>query len=238
MNSPTDTISFRYRFLLLAGRTREFFILLDKKTLNLIQNANSPRPEWTRLSSNKCPNCPLNEKENPYCPAALSLAEPIETFKSDLSYEEADVELTTPDRVYRKTTSLQNAISSLFGIYMTTSGCPVLAKLKPLVRLHLPFASLEETTYRTIAIYLMAQYFLYKRGQTPDWDLKDLPSIFEDIRIVNESFRKRISGVQIEEASLNAIFRLDYFARFTSITLLDKGLSSLEPWFEPYFHEI
>jgi len=50
---------------------------------------------------------------------------------------------------------------------------PIFEKLKPMVRFHLPFASIEETKYRAISMYLLAQYFLYQQGSQPDWDLKN-----------------------------------------------------------------
>ena len=72
----------------------------------------------------------------------------IHSFKDSISYEEVEVFITTKARTYMKRTTLQKGLSSLLGIYMVTSGCPTMEKLKPMVRYHLPFATEEETKYR------------------------------------------------------------------------------------------
>ena len=84
------------------------------------------------------------------------------------SYEEVDVRISTDERSYVKHTTMSEALSSLLGVYMVTSGCPIMDKLRPMVRFHLPMASSEETTFRAIAMYLVAQYFRARHGQDPD----------------------------------------------------------------------
>lgn len=61
----------------------------------------------------------------------------------------------TEERTYSKDTLLQQGLASLLGIVMTTSGCPVLEPLKPMVRFHLPFATLTETVYRMVSMCLV-----------------------------------------------------------------------------------
>ena len=39
----------------------------------------------------------------------------------------------------------RQAIISPLGIYMVTSGCPIMNKLRPMVRFHPPFATIAET---------------------------------------------------------------------------------------------
>ena len=58
-----------------------------------------------------------------------------------------------------------SVVFSLIGIYMVTSGCPIMDKLRPMARFHLPFASTEETIYRAISTYLLGQYFLEQKGK-------------------------------------------------------------------------
>ena len=126
-------------------------------------------------------------------------------------------------------------MSSLIGIFMSTSGCPVMDKLRPMVRTHLPFATLEETVIRSLSMYLLAQYFIAKRGGKPDWDMRDLVKIYADVRIVNDHFFKRIAKIQIQDASLNAVVHLDCFANFTNSTLVEQGLDEVEKMFAAYF---
>tara|TARA_B100000686_G_scaffold86198_1_gene93073 strand:- start:90 stop:251 length:162 start_codon:yes stop_codon:yes gene_type:complete len=47
----------------------------------------------------------------------------------------------TDERCYVEHTTMTEAVSSLLGIYMVTSGCPVMDKLRPMVRFHLPLAT-------------------------------------------------------------------------------------------------
>lgn len=117
---------------------------------------------------------------------------------------------------------------------MVTSGCPVMDKLRPMVRTHLPFATGEETMYRVLSMYLLAQYFLYKEGQRPDWDLKNLAEIYEAIHTVNKSFCQRLSGIHIKDASLNAVAQLDNFADITSFSLEINRLDQIKRLFHAY----
>jgi len=158
------TISFHYKFTLSDGNIKEFDVELDGETLSLISKKKRSYPEWTRLPYHKCPNCPLSDAQNPQCPIAANLVDLVEFFKDSISHEEVDVEITMETRRYVKRTSLQIGISSLIGIYMVTSGCPVMDKLRPMVKTHLPFATREETMYRVLSMYLLAQYFLSKEG--------------------------------------------------------------------------
>lgn len=161
----------------------------------------------------------------------------VDFFKGTYSYEEVDVRLETPERSYSKRTSVQQAVSSVLGIYMVTSGCPIMNKLRPMVRFHLPFATIAETAYRAIAMYLMAQYFRKKRGLEPDWDLRDLALIYEDIQRVNTSFLKRLDEIETRDASANALVILDCFASQVAFSIDEEDLSEFEVFFAPYLQK-
>ena len=90
----------------------------------------------------------------------MSLAGLIDLFHDSISYDKVDVSIETESRHYSKNTALHNALASLVGVLLATSGCPVLGKLKPMVRHHLPLASVQETIYRVLSMYLLAQYFM------------------------------------------------------------------------------
>ena len=233
-DSP-DKISYHYKFIFSNGIGREFNLALDRKTLNLISVPRDSYPEWAELKCFKCPNCSLGESKVRFCPIAVNLIELIDFFKTLLSYEEVEVLIETEARRYMKHTTLQKGLSSLIGIYMVTSGCPVMDKLKPMVRHHLPFATLEETRYRVISMYLLAQYFLFRRGRVPDWELKNLIKIYDDIRIVNKSFCKRLSEIKIKDASVNAVVILDTLADFILFSMDKDTLKDMESQFSAYF---
>jgi hypothetical protein len=227
-------ITFHYKFKMSDGRLKEFLVQLDGETLSLIPKQRDSYPEWTRLSDHQCPNCPLKESEHPRCPIAANLTDVVEVFKDSISHEEAEIEIETESRTYSKRTSLQNGISSLIGIYMVTSGCPVMDKLKPMVRTHLPFATAEETMYRAVTMYLLAQYFLWKSGKNPDWEMSELVKIYEEVRVVNKSFCKRLLETRIQDSTLNAIVHLDCFADMTSFSLQEEKLNQIQRLFGAY----
>ncbi len=120
---------------------------------------------------------------------------------------------------------------------MVTSGCPVMDKLKPMVRYHLPFATEDETRYRVISMYLIAQYFIHRKGEEPDWDLKNLVKIYDEVRVVNKSFSKRLSNIKIEDASINALIILDCFADFVKFSISKDMLDDMKTMFRAYLEK-
>ena len=235
--NPEDLIEYRYTFNLQDGTEKAFDVQLDSKTLNMVQQERDDYPEWTQLSCNQCPNCPLSQEEHPRCPIAANMVELSDFFRETVSYEEVDVEIQTQDRRYTKRTSVQQSLSSLLGIYMVTSGCPVMDKLRPMVRFHLPFANLEETTYRALSMYLMAQFFILRNGGRPDWALQNLVRIYEDVQTVNQSFFKRLDQIANQDASTNALVILDTFANFVVFSIDESMLDDIEVLFQAYLRE-
>lgn len=108
-------------------------------------------------------------------------------------------------------------------------------KLRPMVRTHLPFATVEETMYRVLSMYLLAQYFVAKRKKEPDWELKKLVNIYSDIAIVNKHFRERLSAIKLNDATVNALVNLNCFADFTAFAIEENHLDEIELLFQAYF---
>lgn len=221
-------IVYKYTFVFTEEKKIEFVLTFDSENFNLqTQNVES-YPEWTYLSYHKCHICPLNETETKYCPTAVSLVPLINTFSSFTSYENVELRVETPQRIYIKNTTVQKGLSSLIGLYMTTTNCPILSKLKPLARFHLPVATAEETFFRVVSMFLIQQYLLLQQGKTPDWTLKDLTNLYEDIKIVNKSFCDRISSVIEKDASVNALIILNCFAEWIYLTIKKPNLKQIE----------
>jgi heterodisulfide reductase subunit C len=233
VHSSAGKVTYNYKFIFKNGAQREFNIELDGVTLNLIQTIDKARPEWTKLSCFKCPNCTLNDQYE-FCPVAVNMEDIIDYFRNFASHEPVEVIVATPERNYIKRVPLQHGVSSLIGIYMVTSGCPVFEKLKPMVRFHLPFATIEETKYRAISMYLLGQYFLYQQGSQPDWDLKKLAQAYENVRIVNESFCKRLRTIEGKDATLNALIVLDIFADSVNFSIDSHMVDDLDYLFRGY----
>jgi hypothetical protein len=231
----TDVITFRYVFTFKNGIEKEFKIRLDNKTLRLIQAEDKPPSVWAALKNFKCPNCPLDESKYEFCPIATNIIELIDYFKNRESIEEVDLLVETQERKYLKHVPLQAGLSSLLGIYMVTAGCPILEKLKPMVRYHLPFATVEDTTYRVVTMYLLAQFFLCRQGKEPDWDLKNLTKIYNDIQAVNKNVCDKLSEIISRDAAANALVKLDYPALYISLRLNKNILDEIESYFNAYF---
>jgi len=234
---PEYVKKLRYQFRFSNGKQQEFTVRLRHPSLDLIAEHRQELPSWARLTFHQCPNCPLDALRHSYCPIAVNLAEVIETFKDSFSIEEADVTISSEAREYHKHVPLQTGVSSLIGLYMVTSGCPIMDKLRPMASTHLPFATVEETMVRAISIYLLAQYFLQKRGKKPDWELKNLVKIYDDITRVNGAFSKRLKSISPKDASLNALFGLDCFANITAFSIQEDELNEIEALFQAYLNE-
>ncbi len=169
------------------------------------QRARPQAPRWAALGYNQCPNCPLTVKDCAYCPAAVDLVDVVTDFQKLPAVETAKVTVQTPDRDYQKDTALEEGLRSLMGLIMASSACPILQKLKPNARNHLPFASQDEFIIRSAALYLLRQYFNYREGKRPDWDLQGLISINEELGTLNQAFWQRIHEACESDSNLKAL---------------------------------
>lgn len=231
MSDTADMFFYHYRFRFGGGQEKEFRLALDRHTLNLLSPGAESCPSWAELAFCRCDHCLLEAPQNKYCPAAASLSGVVKAFGSAVSYEKTDILIETAERTYAKHTTLQKGLSSLVGILMVTSGCPVMEKLKPMVRFHLPFADETETKYRVMSMYLLAQFFRKRLGKEADWEMKDLVRIYENVRLVNRGIAKRLSGIKIEDASVNSLLILDCFADAVNFSLNREQLADLEALF-------
>jgi len=227
-----ENLVFYYTFTKEDGSIKIFEIELNQQTLELIHEPFSKLPVWTELEFNKCLNCPLNKEQTPNCPVAANIVEMVEIFKDSKSFENATVQITTSQREYRKEASLQQGVSSMLGIIMVSAGCPILSKLRPMVRFHLPFASTEETIYRAVSMYLVNQYFKSQNGIDPDWKLNGLMDIYKKIHDVNITFFNRLSSLKGKDANVNALIILDNFANYINFSIDRKKLSKIKWMFD------
>ncbi|OGS59436.1 MAG: hypothetical protein A3J79_12355 [Elusimicrobia bacterium RIFOXYB2_FULL_62_6] len=231
--TETKPICYKYIFKFDNQEEKVLDIQLDPNTLDLLPKKRDKYPEWTALDFAKCPVCPYNSAEKPYCPIAVNVAEALETFADKESFRAVDVQVVSDERDYFKKTTLQAALSSVMGIYMASSGCSVMGVLKPMVRHHLPFASIDETMFRTVSTYLVGQYVLKHKGQTPDWDLAKLMSAYKKIEELNKAIVARFRKVSTKDANYNALIILDIFAKFVPMTIertLSKKDLRLSEW--------
>lgn len=234
MEEITSEFTLDFSFLFKDGKEKRVKIRIDEKTLNVIRPKIKIPPKWTELSNFKCPHCPIDESKFKYCPLAVNLNDVITDFTEFHSYEEVDVTIQTKARTYYKHTSLQNALGSLLGIVMVANDCPVMGKLKPMMRYHLPFATLEETDYRVLSMYLLAQYVIKKEGGKPDWEMNNLKNLYEDIKLLNKNVCKMLSKIGPKDAIVNAVVILNNFAEYITFLLSKKMLQRLKILFKDY----
>ena len=216
-----------YDFFLNDGQKKTFAVRLDSETISLIRPASGLKPDWTKLEYEQCRNCPLDSASQPYCPVAVNIADIVVEFKDMLSTEECKVRCWTPERTYLKKTSITEGITSLFGIIMATSDCPILEFLKPMARFHLPFSTAEETTVRATSLFLLRLYFEAGKKSFPTNAINRFEGHYTQVKLVNEGLFKRISTVGNEDADKNAIVMLHSLSQLLCMETT-YSLSSLE----------
>ncbi len=223
-----DILFFKYKFVL-PEEVKEFSVYLRKSDLSIInQPGEELETDWALLENFACPHCPLDKSTHKYCPVAQNLYKVIKEFGSFNSYEMADVEVETVSRKFQKQTALQSGISSLIGILMPSSGCPVLGKLKPMLYTHLPFASLDETQTRVFSLYLLSQYIRFKKGFEPDWEMNKLIDIYDQISILNKNVSRQIVQLEEKDAGINGLIILNNFAEYVTFTINEKLVDEIE----------
>jgi hypothetical protein len=231
-----DPISIVYSYQFKTGDPVTFHLNLDERSLALMLDKKPAPPAWTVLNHKQCGNCPFDLKKQTHCPVALNFADIAEPFKDMLSHENVNVTVTTRERTYVKETTIQMGLSPLIGIIMTTSGCPVMEHLKPMVRFHLPFASLDETIFRMVSMYLMVQYYRSHDGKVAEWSLDGLMKAYAEVSIVNRDFANRLRDAAKKDANINALVNLDCFAAMMPFAA-EETLKNLKPYFGAYFKD-
>lgn len=233
--ASNEVITYKYVFAFDEDAPRSVEVRLDKANLQLQSEVDeAAAPQWTELTHSQCSNCPLKPEDSPRCPAAVSLVPVMKNFDQSIARKLVNVTVETVNRKYVKKTNLQEALGSLVGLLMVTSGCPVMAKLRPLALTHLPFATMDETNFRMLSMYLLAQFFVQKKTGEADWELKEFLTIHEEVRTVNQFFHERLASVGGQEGSPAALLILDLFSRSLSFSLEEGSLSEIKSVFEPY----
>ncbi|MHB8881402.1 MAG: DUF6901 family protein [Thermodesulfovibrionales bacterium] len=231
-----DTLSIKYTFAFDDGKIEIFTLLLDRQTLSLTGEDLQEKPTWTELLRNRCALCGLDDQSHMHCPIALNMAGIASAFKDCYAYEKVKVMVETEERTYTKETIIQEGLGSLIGIIMVASGCPTMEYLKPMVRFHLPFASLHETIFRMASVYLLAQYFKKQEGQEPAWDLARIEAIYNRVGELNRDFAQRLAEAATKDANANALVNLDCFASMVPLAV-DDILAELKQYFTAYLRQ-
>lgn len=212
-----DRLEIIYKFTLKDGSVQHITVDLDRPAANPAGAA-----PWTALPVNQCPNCPLDAQRHSHCPAALDLVPVITAFAQIISYEQAQVEVETPERTVSKDCQVQQALSSLVALTMATSACPILGKMRNLAMTHLPFATSEETLFRSLGAYLITQLIAERTGGQPDWALDGLKQFYADLEVLNKHFKKRINAAAKQDAAINAVSALGVLSLGVGLSIEDS----------------
>lgn len=228
-----DHISIVYEFTLPDGDQERFDLLIDAQTMELISPRPDEQPFWTQLEFEQCPHCPFTPDTHPHCPVALNLVPAIACFAHLMSYEAMTVNVINDNRSVIQKTSAQEGISSLMGLLIASSSCPITHFFKPMARFHLPFANRDETIWRAAATYLMARYFTEQGLSEADMTLSGLEEIYNDVARLNDAVIQRLRKATSRDSAVNALVHLDVFAKFFTPPLEDS-LALLKATFEPF----
>ncbi|MBI4375403.1 MAG: hypothetical protein HY549_03035 [Elusimicrobia bacterium] len=236
--SPSEKkpIWFRYTFSLDSGGRKVFELRLDPETLLIIPQPELKPPPWARLDYMPCSHCPLDRSRTEYCPIAANIAPVVDGFKDIISCQATDVMVEMDERKIFKHCPVQDGLYPLLGIFMSASGCPVMEPLKPLVRHHLPFSSIEETIYRVLTMYVMGQYMRMQEGLEPDWNLAGVTELYERIKMVNISFCERLKKAMETDSVVNSVVILDAFGSMIK-TPSRRSVETIRNLFKPYLKE-
>jgi hypothetical protein len=236
---PRMTVGLSYTYILQLKNQKElvFDIRLDKETLDLNDDT-LESPPWAARKEFGCKNSRCKLSDEDYCPVAQIIHKLIGSFKNILSTEIVRATVISEQRTCNKTCAIQVAVGSLAGIYMPTCGCPVLGMLKPMVRYHLPFASLEETEFRVFSTYLLAQYLRSRKQLPPDFQFSELNTLFNEIQNINRLAAVKIRELEKSDAIVNGLMILNAFAQMVSFDLEDKDLPHIEPYFRNWLKPV
>ena len=229
-------LALKYRFTLPDSRERVFELQLDRDTAELTSQPPSDPPAWTELGFNQCNGCPFEASKVKHCPAALHLAGVIDGFTDLVSFDTVRVTVESEERSVSATLSAQQALSSLMGLIMASSGCPRTAVFRPMARFHLPFSNESETAYRVAAMYLVAQHFVARDGGKPDLALDDLESVYRGMHAVNRGMAQRLRAASRQDAIVNAIVLLDVYSSLVPAAIHDI-LEEIKPAFAALLKE-
>lgn len=232
-----EVMSIEYRFTLADGSQEVFPLELEAQTLELCIERPEHLPEWTKLAFHQCPHCRFTPDEHPYCPLAAHIADIVLHFDHLISYDRVHLEVITPERVISQDTSAQQAVSSFMGFMIANSGCPHTIFFKPMARFHLPLASVQETMFRAVSIYLIAQYLLRQEGRPADFELTGLKKIYENMHLVNRATADRLRSISHSDLPANAVILLDLYTKAFPFTA-EKLLRNLRSLFAPYLEDI
>src|SRR6266404_3123650 len=226
----TQDLHIRYRFDLPDGSKKHVHLNFAAADFRLSNPTPSDPPFWTELKFSQCANCPLSTAEYAHCPAALHMAPAVESLKALVSFDVVGVTVTQAERTVHVETTAQQAMSSVLGLIMATSGCPWTDRLRPMARFHLPFASEAETVYRSIGMFLLARAIA---GSDEPQGFAALEELYQNLHVVNRDMSRRLGAAARTDPARNAMALLDAYTTLLP-EALERSLDELSPLFDAW----
>ena len=218
----------------------EFRVLLDSKA----DPATDPdkAAAWTHLGHHQCHHCPLQEDQSPLCPLAVRVLPFVEKLGHLSSIEEMKVDVVQFDRVRHMKAPVQEILGSLLGLYVATSDCPHTRFLRPMAHYHLPLADADETVYRVLSMYRLAQYFRKEKTGKAYAGFGRLNDLYDNMAEVNRKLDRRMRSAlegqdDRQDGTINAIAILDALSLYVPASI-DDAIEDLEPIFSGYWEDI
>jgi len=227
----------QYRLMFQDQTEKSYELHLHADSLAPIGWTPNKPPEWAALDHHKCSNCPLNSAEHAYCPASLSLAPLVESSNDMDLLDTVKLVVRTNDRAVAVSATVQKALGSFIGLLMATSDCPRAAPFRPLARFHLPLATEEETVYRAVTSYAMAQFILRQEGMESSADLEGLYDIYRELEVVNTALASRLKTAGLEGAISKSLMEWDVFSGMFPIRAEDI-IKHMRPLFTAYLGDL
>ena len=209
-----------YFFKLASGVGYRFDVEFDRPP------ASGDLPEWTLLEADRCPHCPLPNTAGACCPAAADLVPIVERFSALSSIDRVEVHVVTPQCEARKHTDTQTALRALMGLILATGACPILARMRPLAHMHMPFATGTEIVYRIVSMHLFGRFL-----RAEPVGLDGLDEFFSDIEKLNLAFFGRLKRAVQRDAGINALVALHSHSMLASLSLKPE-MENIRAWFQ------
>jgi hypothetical protein len=226
----TPDLLIRYQFDLPDGSKKHVDLNFAAADFRLSNPTPIDPPFWTELKFSQCANCPLSTNEYAHCPAALHMAPAVESLKALVSFDVVGVTVTQAERTVHAETTAQQAMSSVLGLIMATSGCPWTDRLRPMARFHLPFASEAETVYRSVCMFLLARELV---GVGEAHGFAQLTDLYENLHVVNRDMSRRLGAATRTDPARNAMALLDSYTTLLPAAL-ESSLQELKPLFDAW----
>jgi hypothetical protein len=224
----SEPLQIRYSFDLPDGSKKQVDLHFAAADFRLTNAGPANPPFWTELKFSQCANCPLSSAEHTHCPAALHMAPAVESLKELVSFDAVGVTVTQAERTVQAQSTAQQALSSVLGLIMATSGCPWTDRLRPMARFHLPFASEAETVYRSVCMFLLARELL---GSGAAQGFAPLQALYENLHVVNRDMSRRLGAATRTDPARNAMALLDTYTTLLPAAL-ESSLEEIKPLFD------